>query len=176
MCTKYSEVVLAVRFRERNSHGDYVGGPMYYIKNGLGKNWKWLGALFCIFGALAAFGIGNAVQIGNITDSINTAIQAFYPADVSEKGTINLILGIVLAVLVAVVSIGGIKRIGAVTEKMIPFMSLVYIVGSLAVIFINYERIIPVFGDIFRGAFDPSAVVGGALGVSIKECISSRYK
>lgn len=176
MCTKYSEVVLAVRFRERNSHGDYVGGPMYYIKNGLGKNWKWLGALFCIFGALAAFGIGNAVQIGNITDSINTAIQAFYPAAVSEKGTINLILGIVLAVLVAVVSIGGIKRIGAVTEKMIPFMSLVYIVGSLAVIFINYERIIPVFGDIFRGAFDPSAVVGGALGVSIKECITWGFK
>ena len=85
MATKYSEVLLAVKFRERNKDGDWVGGPMYYIKNGLGKNWKWLGAIFCIFAALAAFGIGNAVQVGNITSSINTVITSFSPDFAGQK-------------------------------------------------------------------------------------------
>ena len=91
MATKYSEVLLSVKFRERNAQGDWVGGPMYYIKNGLGKNWKWLGVVFCVFGGLASFGIGNAVQVGNITDSINTAIQAFVPAAAEHKMTINIV-------------------------------------------------------------------------------------
>ena len=98
MCTKYSEVLLAIKYREKNEYGDWVGGPMYYIKNGLGKNWKWLGAIFCIFGALAAFGIGNAVQVGNITSSVNTVITAFNP-DFAGQSTVNLILGIILAVV-----------------------------------------------------------------------------
>ena len=91
MATKYSEVLLSVKFRERNVLGDWVGGPMYYIKNGLGKNWKWLGAVFCVFGGLASFGIGNAVQVGNITSSINNAIQQFAPAAAEHEMVINIV-------------------------------------------------------------------------------------
>ena len=91
MCTKYSEVLLAVKFRERNKYGDWVGGPMYYIKNGLGKNWKWLAVLFSIFAAFATLGIGNAVQAGNITSSINNVITAFNP-DFSGQTMVNLSL------------------------------------------------------------------------------------
>ena len=116
MATKYSEVLLAVKFRERNKYGDWVGGPMYYIKNGLGKNWKWLGIIFCVFAALAALGTGNAIQAGNIVGSIHTAVLAFNP-DFSGEATLNLVLGIVLAILAAVVLFGGVKRLGAVTGE-----------------------------------------------------------
>ena len=166
MCTKYSEVLLAVKFRERNKYGDWVGGPMYYIKNGLGKNWKWLGALFCIFAALAAFGIGNAVQVGNITDSINTVILSFNPAFEGQK-TVNVVLGIVLMILTGIVIFGGIKRLGAVTEKFVPIMAVVYIVACLVVV-IYYAGTLPsVFHDIFVGAFTPAGVTGGAVGSMI---------
>ena len=124
MATKYSEVLLAVKFRERNKYGDWVGGPMYYIKNGLGKNWKWLGIIFCVFAALAALGTGNAIQAGNIVGSIHTAVLAFNP-DFSGEATLNLVLGIVLAILAAVVLFGGVKRLGAVTEKLVPCMAVV---------------------------------------------------
>ncbi len=172
MCTKYAEIVLAVKFRERNAEGDWVGGPMYYISNGLGKNWKWLSALFCIFGALAAFGIGNAVQVGNITDALNSAIQTFVPSAAASATIINLIIGLVVAVIVAMVVLGGIKRIGKVTEKLVPFMSLLYIVGSLVVVVVNADKILPVFGMIFQGAFAPSAVVAALGGIAINECIT----
>ena len=135
MCTKYAEVTLAVKFRERNKHGDWVGGPMYYIKNGLGKNWKWLGILFSIFAALVAFGIGNAVQVGNIVTSVNDVIVAFNPGFSEEsQSVVNLVLGIALAVLTAVVLFGGIKRLGAVTERLVPVMALIYIVCRLIVV------------------------------------------
>jgi len=172
MCTKYAEIVLAIKFRERNAEGDWVGGPMYYIRNGLGKNWKWLSVLFALFGALAAFGIGNAVQVGNITDSLNSAIQTFVPAAAASAETISLIIGIIVAVIVAFTSLGGIKRIGSVTEKMVPFMSALYIIGSLVIVFINADQLGTVFGMIFKGAFNPSAVVGGVGGIVIKECIT----
>ena len=166
MCTKYSEVLLAVKFRERNEVGDWVGGPMYYIKNGLGKNWKWLGAIFCVFAALAAFGIGNAVQVGNITDSINTVILSFNPAFEGQK-TVNVVLGIVLMVLTGIVIFGGIKRLGAVAEKLVPIMAVIYIVACLAVV-IYYAGTLPsVFHDIFVGAFTPAGVTGGAVGSMI---------
>ena len=166
MCTKYSEVLLAVKFRERNEVGDWVGGPMYYIKNGLGKNWKWLGAIFCVFAALAAFGIGNAVQVGNITDSINTVILSFNPAFEGQK-TVNVVLGIVLMVLTGIVIFGGIKRLGAVTEKLVPIMAAIYIVACLVVV-IYYAGTLPsVFHDIFVGAFTPAGVTGGAVGSMI---------
>ena len=171
MATKYSEVLLAVKYRERNAHGDWVGGPMYYIKNGLGKNWKWLAVVFCIFGGLASFGIGNAVQVGNITDSVNTAIQAFVPSAAESANTINLILGVVLMVIVGIVLLGGIKRIGSVTEKLVPFMSLIYIISSLIVLIAHADQLPRVFGMIFQGAFSPEAVTGGAAGMSIKLCI-----
>ena len=163
MCTKYSEVLLAVKFRERNANGEWVGGPMYYIKNGLGKNWKWLGAIFSIFAALAAFGIGNAVQVGNITSSINTVIVAFNP-EFSGQSTVNIVLGIILVILVAIVLFGGIKRLGSVTEKLVPFMAVVYIVACIVVIVFNAGTLGGVFHDIFSGAFTPSGVTGGAVG------------
>lgn len=163
MCTKYSEVTLAVKFREKNDQGDWVGGPMYYIQNGLGKNWKWLSALFCIFAALAAFGIGNAVQVGNIVGSINTIVVTFNPS-FTGTGTLNLVLGIVLAVITAFVLFGGIKRIGAVCEKLVPFMAAIYILACLICIIANAANIPTVFHDIFAGAFSPQGITGGAVG------------
>ena len=172
MATKYSEVLLAVKYRERNPHGDWVGGPMYYIKNGLGKNWKWLGVIFCIFGGLASFGIGNAVQVGNITGSINNAIQQFAPSAAEHTSTINLVLGIILAIIVGIVLLGGIKRIGSVTEKLVPVMAAIYIIACLVVVIANLTDIPRVFGMIFQGAFTPEGVTGGAVGISIKLCIT----
>ncbi len=165
MATKYAEVTLAVKYRERNEYGDWVGGPMYYIKNGLGKNWKWLGVIFCIFGALASFGIGNATQVGNITSSIGNVVTAFDPnfSDAS-KGTLNLVLGIVLAVLVGIVILGGVKRLGSVTEKLVPFMAVVYIVACIVVLVYHAGTLGEVFHDIFVGAFSPEGVTGGAVG------------
>ena len=172
MATKYSEVLLAVKYRERNAHGDWVGGPMYYIKNGLGKNWKWLGVIFCIFGGLASFGIGNAVQVGNITGSINNAIQQFAPSAAEHTSTINLALGVVLAIIVGVVLLGGIKRIGSVTEKLVPAMAAIYIIACLVVVFANITNIPHVFAMIFQGAFTPEGVTGGAVGITVKLCIT----
>ena len=172
MATKYSEVLLSVKFRERNAQGDWVGGPMYYIKNGLGKNWKWLGVVFCVFGGLASFGIGNAVQVGNITDSINTAIQSFVPAAAEQKMTINIVLAVILMIIVGIVLIGGIKRIGAVTEKLVPVMSAIYILACLVVVICNITKVPHVFGMIFQGAFSPEAVTGGAAGIGMKLCIT----
>ena len=170
MCTTYAEVVLAVKYRERNAQGDWVGGPMYYITNGLGQNWKWLAVIFSVFGALAAFGIGNAVQVGNITDSINTAVTAFNPA-FSGTGTLNLIVGIIVAVIVAFTLLGGIQRLGSVTEKLIPFMSIIYIVSSLIVLVCHAQALPGVFALIFKGAFNPTAAVGGISGFTLKLCI-----
>ena len=166
MATKYSEVLLAVKFRERNQYGDWVGGPMYYIKNGLGKNWKWLGGMFCIFTALAALGTGNAIQSGNIVSSINTVVKAFNPS-FSGQNVLNLVLGIVLAALAAVVLLGGVKRLGAVTEKLVPAMAMVYILACLAVIIYNAQHLPAIFRDIFVGAFTPSGITGGAVGSMI---------
>ncbi|MBQ4347742.1 MAG: sodium:alanine symporter family protein, partial [Firmicutes bacterium] len=174
MCTKYAEVVLAIKYRERNAEGDWVGGPMYYITNGLGKNWRWLAIIFSVFGALAAFGIGNAVQVGSITDGINTAISAFNPG--VNADTVNLVVGIIVAAVTALVILGGIKRLGSVTEKLVPIMAAIYIICSLIVIFANIDKIGGVFGMIFRGAFNPQAVVGGVAGVTLKTAISWGFK
>ncbi len=161
MCTKYAEVVLAIRFRERNEMGDWVGGPMYYIRNGLGKKWNWLAILFSVFGALAAFGIGNAVQVGNVASVVNTAIQSFCPEAEMWEGEINLVLGSTLAILTAFVLFGGVKRIGSVTECLVPVMAVVYIAACLMVIFANMDQLVPTLCAILQGAFEPVAVVGG---------------
>ncbi|MBR4132283.1 MAG: sodium:alanine symporter family protein [Oscillospiraceae bacterium] len=171
MCTKFSEVVLAIRYRERNQAGDWVGGPMYYIKNGLGKKWNWLAILFCIFGALAAFGIGNAVQVNNITDAINSAIVTFNP-NFGGATVVNWVIGIIVAFVVGITLIGGIKRLGSVTEKLVPFMSVIYIISCFIVIFGHIGSIGKVFGAIFKYAFMPQAVIGGAVGAAIKTCIT----
>ncbi|MBR2832819.1 MAG: sodium:alanine symporter family protein [Oscillospiraceae bacterium] len=171
MCTKFSEVVLAIRFRERNKDGDWVGGPMYYIKNGLGKKWNWLAILFCIFGALAAFGIGNAVQVNNITDAVNSAILAFSPS-FGGATVVNWVIGVIIAIIIGITLIGGIKRLGSVTEKLVPFMSVIYILACLIVIIGHIGSIGKVFGSIFQYAFQPQAVIGGAAGAAIKMCIT----
>ena len=175
MCTKFTEVTLAVHFRERNRHGDYVGGPMYYIKNGLGKNWKFLAVLYSAFGVLTVFGTGNATQVNTITTAIDTALINFNVISESSTGRLNLILGIVITLLVGMVLLGGIKRIGSVSEKLVPFMALFYIVLALGVVVLNIGRVPAVFHDIVYGAFNPSAVTGGAVGsffMSMKKGVS----
>ncbi|MBD5160497.1 MAG: sodium:alanine symporter family protein [Oscillibacter sp.] len=171
MATKYSEVLLSVKYRERNVMGDWVGGPMYYIKNGLGKSWKWLGAVFCVFGGLASFGIGNAVQVGEITSAVNTAIQSFVPSAAEHQMTINIVLAVILMVIIGVVLVGGIKRIGEVTEFMVPIMSVIYIAACLLVVGANITRVPHVFAMIFQGAFSPRAVTGGVAGITIRTCV-----
>ncbi|MEG0875649.1 MAG: sodium:alanine symporter family protein [Oscillospiraceae bacterium] len=172
MVTKYSEVVLAVKFRERNEKGDWVGGPMYYITNGLGKNWKWLAVIFAIFGGIAAFGIGNMTQVNTIAGSVVSLFGQFTAAATPEvEKNIRLIVGLIIASLTALVIIGGLKRIGSVTEKLVPIMSLIYIIGALIVVFANIQNIGPVMKSIFVGAFNPSAVMGGAVGIGIMEAM-----
>ena len=163
MCTKFSEVTLAVHFRERNQEGDYVGGPMYYIKNGLGKNWHFLAVLFSAFGVLTVFGTGNATQVNTITTAINSALLNFHVIHQSSVGTVNVIIGIIVAILVALILLGGIKRIGQVTEKLVPFMALLYIILGLGVVLLNIRNVPAVFASIFQGAFQPKAVTGGVV-------------
>ena len=175
MCTKFTEVTLAVHFRERNRHGDYVGGPMYYIKNGLGKNWRFLAVLYSAFGVLTVFGTGNATQVNTITTAIDTALINFNVISESSTGRLNLILGIVITLLVGMVLLGGIKRIGSVSEKLVPFMALFYVILALGVVIINYKNIPSVFEAIVGGAFDPMAFTGGVVGtmfMSMKKGVS----
>ena len=167
MCTKFSEVTLAVHFRERNKEGDYVGGPMYYIQNGLKKHWHWLAYLFSAFGVLTVFGTGNATQVNTITTAIDSALYNFDIISIESASTLNLIIGIVLAALIALILLGGIKRIGQVTEKLVPFMAVMYILLALGVVIVNFKAIPGVFGAIIEGAFNPSAVTGGVVGTMI---------
>ena len=137
MFTKFAEVTLAVKYRERNEKGDWCGGPMYYIKNGLGPKWKWLGVIFSVFGALAAFGIGNISQINSIASSVNSVAVAFHENAKEFDTIIGLITGVVIAIFVALVLLGGVKRIGQVTEKLVPGMAAIYIVCALVVVIAN---------------------------------------
>ena len=171
MVTKYSEVVLSIRYRERDAKGDWVGGPMYYIKNGMGSKWKWLGGLYCVFAALAAFGIGNGAQAKSIVGSLNNAIVAFVPSAAGASGTINLVCGIILASLVALILFGGIKRIGEVCEKLVPFMSVFYILFTLIVIIKHISGIGHAFYLIFASAFTPRAVFGATTGIVLKQTV-----
>ncbi len=164
MCTKFSEVTLAVHFREKNEQGDYVGGPMYYIKNGLGKNWNWLAVLFSVFGVFTVFGTGNATQVNTIATAINSALMNFNIISAEQTNISNWIVGIIITILVACVLLGGIKRIGKVTEKLVPFMAILYILLAIGVVILNIKNVPGVFADIFYGAFHPAAVTGGVVG------------
>lgn len=164
MCTKFAEVTLAVHFREKNADGDLVGGPMYYIKNGLGKKWMWLAYLFAAFGVLTVFGTGNATQVNTITAAINSALLNYNLINPDSTKTVSLVIGIFIAVIVAIVLLGGVKRIGQVCEKLVPFMALFYIVLALGVVLLNISHLPEVFGSIFYGAFNPAAVTGGVIG------------
>ena len=164
MCTKFSEVVLAVHFRERNDKGDWVGGPMYFIKNGLPKKWHFLAVLFSIFGMVAVFGTGNATQVNTIVTAIDSVFTSYNLAEADGLGTINLALGIFIAVCVALVLLGGIRRIGSFTEKLVPFMAVFYIILAVGVVILNIGKVPGVFASIFGGAFDPRAFTGGVVG------------
>ena len=156
MATKYAEAVLAVRFREVDELGNHVGGPMYYIKNGLGKKWTWLAVAFAIFGAIAGFGIGNTVQSNSVA-SVMT----------ENFGISPIVTGIVLFVLTGAVILGGIQRIGAVAGKLVPFMAISYILCGLVVLAMNASEIPAAFGLIFKYAFTPAAEAGGFAGAAV---------
>lgn len=156
MATKFSEAVLAVHFRETNANGNYVGGPMYYIKNGLGKKFKWLAFLFAFFGMIAGFGIGNGVQVNSIADALN-----------SEFSIPMWISGLATAIAVGMVLLGGIQRIADVAGKIVPFMALGYVLAGLAVLVIFAERIPSALQDIVYHAFNPTAAAGGFAGAAV---------
>ena len=175
MCTKFAEVTLAVHFRERNAQGDYVGGPMYYIKNGLGKKGMILAYMYAFFGVCAVFGTGNATQVNTITAAIDTALINYGLLTADSAAGCNLVIGIFICIIVALILIGGVKRIGKVSEKLVPLMALLYIVLGLGLIIMRLDRIPAVFASILQGAFQPAAVTGGVVGsffVSMQKGVS----
>ena len=175
MGTKFAEVTLAVHYRERNDKGDYVGGPMYYIKNGLGSKWMWLAYLYSFFGVCAVFGTGNATQVNTITAAVNTALINYGLLHPDSTAGSNLIIGVFICIIVALILIGGVKRIGKVTEKLVPVMALLYIVLGVGLIVMKLNSLPAVFASIIQGAFNPTAVTGGIVGsffVSMQKGVS----
>ncbi|MCC5800991.1 alanine/glycine:cation symporter family protein [Rossellomorea vietnamensis] len=162
MATKYAEALLAMKYRVKNKNGEYSGGPMYYVEKGLGSKWKWLAVAFALFGAFAALGIGNSVQSNTIADVMDTSFHIN-----------NLTTGIILAVLTGLIIFGGIQRISTVASFFVPVMAFLYIGGSLLIIVLNYDMIIPAFKMIFFYAFNPVAAAGGFTGIIISEAIRS---
>jgi AGCS family alanine or glycine:cation symporter len=156
MATKYAEAVLAITYREVDPEGRTVGGPMYYIRNGLGPKWRWLAFVFAVFAALAGFGIGNMVQSNSVTAILSATF-----------GAPNWSVGLVLSVLTFFVIIGGVKRIGAVAEWLVPFMAVVYIAGGLVILALNFREIPEGFIFIVRSAFTPTAATGGFAGAAV---------
>ncbi len=161
MATKYAESLLAVHYREVDELGEHVGGPMYFIRNGLGPGWGWLATLFALFGTLAGFGIGNGVQAHEMALALKTSL-----------GVPELLTGLVMAVITFLVLIGGIERIGKVTEVVVPFMAIVYVSGALVILLVHFGEIPAALGVIFNDAFTGQAVAGGALGTVIQKGIS----
>ena len=160
MATKYCEVVLAVHYREKDERGEHVGGPMYAIKNGLGKKWLWLGTAFAIFGGFAGFGIGNMVQVNSMAAALQT--------------TFNIplwVTGVVTMVIVGMVILGGIKRIGKVAATLVPFMCVAYIIAAMVVLVVNASEIPKAFEMIFTYAFTPIAATGGFAGAAVMAAI-----
>lgn len=160
MATKFSEAVLAVKYREQKDTGDFAGGPMYYIKNGMGEKWNWLGWAFALFTALAAFGIGNTVQSNSVARAAEQSLGLPY-----------WVTGLILMFFTYIVVIGGIKRIAEVTEKLVPFMAVVYILGALFIIILNIGELAGAFALIFKSAFNGHAAVGGFSGAMMAQAI-----
>lgn len=160
MATKYAEAVLAVKYREVDEQGNHVGGPMYYIKNGLSSNWKWLGGAFALFGAFAGFGIGNMVQANSVADAME-----------ANLGVPFWLTGVTMAGLVFLVLIGGIKRIAQVAGKLVPIMAIAYVAGGLVVILFNISEVPTALGLIVKYAFTPSAATGGFAGAAVMVAI-----
>ena len=156
MGTKYAEAVCAVRFREKDENGNFVGGPMYYIQNGMGENWRWLAITFALFAGIAGFGIGNMVQSNSIADALYTTFNIPH-----------LYTGIIVALIVGAVLLGGIQRISQMAGALVPFMAALYILASIVVLAINANAIPAAFGLIFTHAFSPAAATGGFAGAAV---------
>lgn len=165
MITKYAEATLAVRYRTRNADGERVGGPMYMIRDAMGPKWRWLAAVYSFFGIVAAFGVGNATQINTLIASINGVVESF-----DGHPTIfgNLMMGIGFAVLVALMLLGGAKRIGTVAERLVPFASALYLLLGFYVLVTRISAVPQALTSIFRGAFSPGAVTGGVIGSAVQ--------
>ncbi|MDR1039412.1 MAG: sodium:alanine symporter family protein [Deltaproteobacteria bacterium] len=166
MATKCCETMLAVKFREVTPNGSYVGGPMYYIKNGLGKNFKWLAFLFAVFGMVASFGIGNMTQANSVALNLNSTFFG-------DGETSRVVIAFSMLLITAAVLIGGVKRIGSVAGTLVPFMAIFYIIVGLVIMGLNYEKIIPVFASIFGDAFTGTAAVGGFTGSTLALAMQS---
>lgn len=160
MATKFAEVTLAVRYRVRSGEG-FVGGPMYVMNQGLGKRYSWLAGVYCLFGVIAAFGVGNATQMNAVVSGVNEVLTRFGG---KETSTGNLLMGILLAVLIGTLLFGGAKRIGAAAEWLVPFVSGIYILMCAGVLLFRFRQLPAAFDSIVRGAFSPQAVTGGMLG------------
>jgi AGCS family alanine or glycine:cation symporter len=156
MATKYAEAVLAVKYREVDNKGNHIGGPMFYIKNGLKSHWAWLGTCFAVFGAFAGFGIGNTIQANSVADVLNNTFEIPH-----------MVTGGVIAVLAALVLVGGIKRIGNVAGKLVPLMASAYVVSGMVILVLNYETIPSALALIFTHAFTPVAATGGFAGAAV---------
>lgn len=184
MMTHYSESVLSIYYRRRNASGEWTGGAMYYLQDGLGgkKHCKKIGRvlaiLFSCFAVLASFGIGNLSQVNTIASNLSSAFEIKALTDITVGGTnlYMIIIGIVLMIFAGLVVVGGIKRVGSVTEKFVPFMVIFYIVGALVIVGYNYQNIIPAIGSVFRFAFGVPAIAGGAAGIAVKEVMTMGLK
>ena len=185
MMTNYAENVLGVYFRRKNEIGEWSGGAMYYLADGLGKKkgMKWVGrilaVLFCIFTMLASFGIGSMGQVNKIVTNIAEAFDVSALSSIEvlpEVSLYNIVLGAIIMLLTALITLGGLKRIANVAEKIVPLMVVLFVFGSLVIIGINYANIIPAFGAIFKNAFCPEAFVGGGIGAVVSKVVTQGFK
>ena len=185
MMTNYAENVLGIFYRRKNENDEWAGGAMYYLADGLGKKrgmkyvGKGLAILFCIFTMLASFGIGSMGQVNKIVTNVAQAFDVSSLSSVevfSGVSLYNIILGAVIMVLTALITLGGLKRIASVAEKIVPFMVVLFVLGSLAVICVNYANIFPAFKAIFVNAFKPEAFVGGGIGAIVSKVVTQGFK
>lgn len=161
MITKYAEAVLSVRYQEKNAKGETVGGPMYMIRKGLPKCLHWMAGVYCFFGVIAAFGVGNATQINAAIGGVNSIVVSFGG---EESLTGNLCMGILLAGLISVLLLGGAKKIGAAAERLVPFAAVLYLILGIGVLWVKRDCLSSAFLSILEGAFSPGSVTGGVLG------------
>ena len=161
MMLKFAEVTLAVCYRRKNDHGEWIGGPMYMICDGMGKQYQWMAGVYCFFGVVAAFGVGNATQINTVVGSVNAVLQNY---GIVQSHLMNGAMGVVMALLICAMLRGGASRIGSAAEKLVPFASLLYILLGIGVLVLRYDQIPAAFSKIISGAFSPQAVTGGAVG------------
>lgn len=161
MITKFAEAALAVRYRQKNKQGELVGGPMFMICAGMGKNWSWMASVYCFFGVVAAFGVGNATQVNTVIGGINGVLEYF--GAIPSLGR-NVIMGILISIMITVMLLGGAKRIGMAAEKLVPFAAVLYLLLGFGILIARSEAVPAAFAAIFRGAFSPKAATGGLIG------------